>query len=141
MTEGRALEQLSINITSDNFAQLFVIQPNTLNPGTTFPSLKSLSIVTESLTSVPQFVKSWQTPRLNFFAIEQWTPSRVWDLKDFFEALYENKRNAHPLKELKLFNGVSAELDSDEIPTVISTKGLGPLFDPNVKFPPRKLRA
>ncbi|KIJ92622.1 hypothetical protein K443DRAFT_428733 [Laccaria amethystina LaAM-08-1] len=93
MTEGRALEQLSINITSDNFAQPLVIQPNTLNPRTTFPSLKSLSIVTESLTSVPQFVKSWQTPRLKIFAIEQWTPSRVWDLKDFFEALYENKRN------------------------------------------------
>jgi len=107
-----ALEKLSINITGDNFAQHSVIQPNTLNPRTTFPSLKSLSIVTESLISVSQFVKSWQTPRLKIFAIEQWTPSRVWDLKDFFEALYyENKRNGHPLKELKLFNGLSAELD------------------------------
>ena len=64
--------------------------------------------------------------RLKIFAVEQWTPSRVWDLKDLFEALYENTRNGHPLKELKLFNDMSAELDwgSDEIPTVISTRGL-----------------
>ena len=79
-----AFEKLSINITSNNFAQPFVVQSNTPNPRTTFPCLKSLPNVTESVTSPSQFVESWQTSRLKNFAIEQWTPSRVWDLKDPF---------------------------------------------------------